>query len=176
MRPPKNRKVYKNGARTDAPKPSRTDTRVGGDFFSSFRWVGLKPQEKSCFQNNRPRQKHPIHENSRSRRGGRPRYPSIFQARCRALKPRFLLRFQRVKTNHPWAAKNGVQLRTHGRLYIYTQIYCIYTRCSDRIGACTPGIGTWGSFLTQNNGKNACFCSVLDHVGPFPGRPPQQSQ
>ena len=52
----------------------------------------------------------------------------------------------------------------------------LFSGCCVRIGAGPLRIGTRGSFLTPQNGKDAYFCSVLDHVGSIPGRPPQQSQ
>ena len=33
---PQNRKIYKNGARTDAPKPSKRDTHVDGALLRVF--------------------------------------------------------------------------------------------------------------------------------------------
>ena len=73
-----------------------------------------------------------------------------------------------------------MQSNTPAYVHVCVYIYiCMYVGCSDRIGTRPPRIGTRGSCLNPNNGKNDYFCSVLDHVDPFranPGRPPQQSQ
>ena len=54
---------------------------------------------------------------------------------------------------------------------------CVCTGCFGRIGIRPPRIGTRGSCLTPNNGKNDYFQNtMLTHFGPIPGRAPQQSQ
>ena len=136
--PKKNKKIYKNGARTEAPQPSKKDTHGGGVVSPSFLvfkgWA--RNHYKTCALRTTPEdfweehpQKRPLHQNSQNPQRRLPKYPSVFSHDALPWAPILILCSK--------GPKNGAQLSTLdltkrvsmkqapvGRnLYIYIYIY-----------------------------------------------------